>query len=313
MRAAVIDLGSNSIRLLVADISSKGEVIPVARDLITTRLGRGVNQNNILDEKSISDTVSALVNFRNKAKSLGSESIFAFGTSALREASNSSALLEKAKEIGINVEILSGEREALLSFFGARLGLKTVGVSLVIDIGGNSTEFVLGDDEKIEKAESLPIGAVRWTQKYIKSDPPAFNEIAQARKQIDLMIKDFADYFKKVKESKEVTVVGVGGTLTTLAAVAQELEIYDSNKVHGYVLNKQTIDDIFLKLLFKTSEERLKVKGLMPQRADIITAGVLIAKSIMEDFNISQITVSESDIMEAYLVENLESSTDSSV
>ncbi len=303
MRYAVIDLGSNSIRLLVADVVN-GSVVPVHRELATTRLGRGVIQNQRLDEKSMIDTLSVLIYFQNKAKSLQSERILAFGTSALREAKNSNDFLNSAKQIGLNIKILSGQEEALLSFLGAKAGIKQHGMTLVVDIGGNSTELILGES-KIEKSESLPIGAVRWTQRYFKSDPPGFDDVVEAHSAISRLLGGFAGYFNQFHMNHVITTIGVGGTLTTLSAMAQELEIYDIKKVHGYILNKRTVDDIFSKLLSLTADERCKLKGLQPQRADIITAGVLIAKTIMEDLHITQIITSETDIMEGYLLKNL--------
>lgn len=303
MRDAVIDLGSNSIRLLVADVVN-GSVVPVHRELVTTRLGRGVIQNQRLDEKSMTDTLSVLAYFQDKAKSLQSERILAFGTSALREAKNSNDFLNSAKHIGLNIKILSGQEEALLSFLGAKAGIEQSGMALVIDIGGNSTELILGESN-IEKSESLPMGAVRWTQRYFKSDPPGFDDVVEAHSAISRLLGGFAGCFNQFQMNHVITTIGVGGTLTTLSAMAQELEIYDIKKIHGYVINKRTVDDIFLKLLSVTADERCKLKGLQPQRADIITAGVLIAKTIMENLHITQIITSETDIMEGYLLKNV--------
>lgn len=302
MRAAVIDLGSNSVRLLAADLKDKS-VIPVYRELKTTRLGRGVAQNRCLDETSMSDTLSAITYLINKAKSLSCEKILVFGTSALREAENSPDFLKRVKQIGLNVDILSEEEEAFYSFLGAKMGLGLSGATLVVDIGGGSTEFILGR-EQIEKSKSYPIGAVRWTQKYHTFNPLRYDEVIKSQQAANTLIADFANYYNQVAQKHFITVVGVGGTLTTLSAMIQELEVYNPEKVHGYCLKKADVEQIFSKLLSLTISEKRKLRGLSPERADIITAGVLITRVIMQKLDINKILVSESDIMEGYLLKS---------
>lgn len=300
MRAAVIDLGSNSIRLLVADLLD-GSVVTVHRDLATTRLGRGVAQNRQLDETSMADTLSVLTNFKAQAKAMQSEIILAFGTSALREAENSNDFIHKVNQIGLDVDILSGQEEAFLSFLGAKAGLKLSGKTLVIDIGGGSTEVILGG-ESIQKLESLPMGAVRWTQRYFKSDPPIQEDVTEARSVVSELCAGFAGYFKQTQKKCVITAVGVGGTLTALAAMVQGLKVYDTEKIHGYVLNKANADRVIFRLLSMSIDEKRKLCGFSPQRADIITAGALIAETIMHDLNIAQVVISETDLMEGYLL-----------
>jgi len=306
MRAAVIDLGSNSVRLLIKDISD-GLLATVHRELATTRLGRGVVKNSELDRQSVADTLSVVEDFIIKAKSMGAERIFAFGTSALREAKNSGEFIKKLNELGLDVDILPGEKEALLSFIGARAGLGLSETALVMDIGGGSTELILGK-EQILKSVSLPLGAVRFTELYFKSEPPNFDDVTKAGEKIRELCFEFASYFKEIQAENRVVAVGVGGTLTTLAAMDQKLEIYDADKVHGYVLKKASIDNIYSKLLKLTTDEKRKLPGLMPQRADIIAAGTFIARSIMENLDIDEITVSETDLMEGYLLDRWKTS-----
>jgi len=300
MRVAVIDLGSNSIRLLIKDIS-ECSMVTVHKELASTRLGRGVASNLQLDEQSMTDTLSVLTYFTNKAKSMHSKRILAFGTSALREAKNSSDFIKKVNQLGLDVDILSGKEEALLSFKGAKAGLGLSETILVIDIGGGSTELILGK-EQIQNSESLPVGAVRFTELYFRSEPPNAKDVKTARTVISKLCSDFAGYLNRAKQLHTITAVGVGGTLTTLSAMAQELNVYDTAKIHGYVLEKAYIDNIYSKLLTLKIGEKRELRGLMPQRADIITAGAFIAKTIMEDFNIFQIQISETDLMEGYLI-----------
>ena len=300
MRVAVIDLGSNSIRLLIKDIFGTS-MATVHKELATTRLGRGVAENLQLDEQSMADTLLVLEDFMDKANSKNSERIFAFGTSALREAKNSSDFIKRVHQLGIDVDILSGQEEALLSFKGVKAGLDISGQVLVIDIGGGSTELILGSDI-IQKSESLPVGAVRFTHKYFRLEPPNTKDIEEAKAVINTLSSDFAICLNQVRQTHETTAVGVGGTLTTLSAMVQELKVYDPQKVHGHVLKKAYVDEIYSKLLTLTNDEKRNLPGLMPQRADIITAGTFIAKTLMESLDLNQIMISETDIMEGYLL-----------
>ena len=306
MRVAVIDLGSNSIRLLVKDLWASS-MATVHKELATTRLVRGVVRSSELDRQSMADTLSVIAEFISRANSMGTERILAFGTSALREAKNSGEFIKKLNELGLDVDILPGEKEALLSFIGARAGLGLSETALVMDIGGGSTELILGK-EQILKSVSLPLGAVRFTELYFKSEPPNFDDVTKAGEKIRELCFEFASYFKEIQAENRVVAVGVGGTLTTLAAMDQKLEIYDADKVHGYVLKKASIDNIYSKLLKLTTDEKRKLPGLMPQRADIIAAGTFIARSIMENLDIDEITVSETDLMEGYLLDRWKTS-----
>lgn len=302
MRAAVIDLGSNSIRLLVADLCGDS-IRTVYKNIATTRLGRGIAQNQQLDEVSMVETLSVLTQFKDKAADLQCASITVFGTSALREARNRHAFLYRVKQIGLDVDILSGQEEAFLSFFGARAGLKLSGMTLVFDIGGGSTELILGQ-ERIEKSESFPMGAVRWTQRYFKTDPPSPEDIIEAQVATSDFISGVSGYFNEVSKRAQITAVGVGGTLTTISAMIQELKVYDAQKIHGYRLSKANVDQIFLLLSLPIDEKR-KLCGLSYHRADIITAGVLIAQTVMQRLGISEVVVSDTDIMEGYLLKEI--------
>ena len=179
MKVAVIDLGSNSIRLLIVNISGQ-TFLPVYKKLIVTRLGQGVVKNQLLDDMSMKNTIKAMAEMKHDTLSFGCERVYAFGTSALREAKNGKEFLNDIKnQIGIDVDILSGKDEALFSFKGARRGLFNLSKVLIIDIGGGSTEFSLGNSQLI-KSVSLPMGAVRFTNTYVKSDPPKLDELQRA-------------------------------------------------------------------------------------------------------------------------------------
>ncbi|TYP50876.1 Ppx/GppA phosphatase family protein [Thermosediminibacter litoriperuensis] len=303
MKAAVIDLGSNSVRLLVAEVEG-GRVMPVFKDLVTTRLGEGVAETGLLSPESMESTLTAVLEFQKAALFAGCERITAFATSAVREAGNGQEFLKSIKErVGIEVRLLSGQEEAELSFLGAREGLGLQGQALVVDIGGGSTELALGS-EKVEMSVSLPMGAVRWTQRFLKSDPPQAEEITALRHEARSLLSNFKDRFGGMKSPQGVTAVGVGGTLTSLAAVSLELKEYHWSKVHGCVLGLDAMEAITGKLCRLAPLERKKIAGLAPGRADIIAAGALIALEIMKFLELGSIIVSESDLMEGILLTN---------
>ena len=294
MKGAVIDIGSNSIRLFVGQ-NINNDVVILHRDLKTTRLGRGVSKEGILDPISMEKSLDVIESFCYRARSMGCEIIKAYATSAVREASNGRDFVERVKKLsGIDVGALSGEEEARLSFEGAKAGLKIGGAALVIDIGGGSTELTVGSDEII-KSVSLPMGAVRFTQNILFSDPPTPEEVQKADAEAGKLLTEFAGFYNPFNQDNDISSIGVGGTFTTLAALAQELRVYDSDKVHGFALDISVIEKIFSRLLSLTVVQKKSLPGLQPERADIITAGSLIALAIMRRLNLFSIKVSESD------------------
>jgi exopolyphosphatase/guanosine-5'-triphosphate,3'-diphosphate pyrophosphatase len=302
MKAAVIDLGSNSVRLLVAEIE-EGKINQIFKDLATTRLGAGVVKNGMLWRDSIEKTVSAVEAFKNKAMAFGCQRIIAFATSAVREAKNGGEFMkELRRRAGLEVRLLSGREEAKLSFVGAKESLKVEGRTLVIDIGGGSTELALGERE-IELEESLPMGAVRWTEQFLKSDPPKSEEIEALQMEARKLLSGFEKSFENMK-AERVTAIGVGGTFTTLCAILKKLEEYHWTKVHGSTLEFEAVEEMAKNLCGLDSSERKKIPGLAPERADIIAAGALIALEIMRFLGLKSIVVSEADLMEGILLTN---------
>lgn len=304
MKIAVIDIGSNSIRLLISEVFGNN-ILPIEKDLITTRLGRGVAENNLLDNTAISDTISALILFKNKALAMGCEKIFAIATSAVREADNGEEFVsEVKKKTDIDIEILTGHEEAEASFIGTKSGIKVKGMTLIVDVGGGSTELSLGETNIIY-TESLPIGAVRMTQKFIKSDPPAKEEIIKAKFMIENLLTDFITSYNHIASGNKVTALGIGGTITTLASMAQELEVYDPKQIHGYHLKVEDVERMLAQLTKTNLQQRYSIKGLSPKRADIIICGALITLVIMRKLNFDFLIVSEQDIMEGIILKKL--------
>jgi len=305
MNVAIIDMGSNSIRLLVVEILGDTP-FPLHRKLIVTRLGRGVAKDKLLDQQSMNDTIKALITMKSEAARWNCKKVYVFATSALREAENSRKFLKHIKEqTGVDVDVLSGKDEALFSFLGARGGISDLSKTAIIDVGGGSTELSLGDSCLLN-SKSLPMGAVRFTDMYLRSDPPTSDELRKAQEAVDGLMTGFLRIYEKFSKGAKVSVLGVGGTLTTLAAICQGLSFYDPVKIHGFHLLREDINRLFFKLSALTVDERKSVPGLPSDRADIIIAGALIVRRIVEKLHIVSIQVSEADLMEGYITAKLE-------
>ncbi len=298
-KRCIIDIGTNSIRMLRAVIE-KGKIISSGKTLEMTRIGEGVDKTKLLSSAAMDRSISALKKFKKQALSEGIKDIKAIATSAVRDARNRDEFLKRAKlEIDIDIEIISGEKEAELGFIGVMGGIKKeLGNVLVIDIGGGSTEFIVGNSRGIKYVKSLDVGAVRMTDKHITTDPIS-------DKQLKALVYDVKNIINEIiedlKEFRIDEVVGIGGTATNLASVAQQLEIYDSSKVHNYELSLEEINSMIYRFKSTDNNKRKKIKGLQPKRADIILAGSSILYEILAKLNTKSIRISEYDNLEGYL------------
>jgi exopolyphosphatase / guanosine-5'-triphosphate,3'-diphosphate pyrophosphatase len=294
VRVAVVDIGTNSTRLLVADVGD-GRVREVARRSTVTRLGRGVDTSAQLSAEAIEDVCFVVGNYIERYEDLGAERVTAIATSAVRDASNSQMFLAELRErFALDARILNGAEEAGLTYAGASADRPPGERTLVIDIGGGSTELIVGDGPDVGFYASLQAGTVRHTERYLKTDPaePAHLE--------DLA----ADVRGLISEALEGTAIAqanegiaVAGTPTSLAAIDQDLEPYDPERVHGYRLSLDSIQHMLSALAAKPLAERLQVRGLQPGRAVTIVAGVVILIQAMRAFGLSEIEVSEHDIL----------------
>jgi len=279
MKVCVIDVGSNSVRIM---FSENG--LTIKKNNIVTRLGKGVNDYPFLLTSSMEKTVDAIKLFHAQAKEYGAEKVYIFATAAVRSAQNKQEFIDLVKkETGLTVDVISGEQEAKLGLLGALNG-KNGGI---IDVGGASSEVTVAIADKILYSYSLNLGSVR-----------ILDACGQDKERIKNLCK------KAVQEYGQVPMAnfyGIGGTATTLASIAQELEPYDPTKVHGYILTKEKVFSLAESLNAKTVEERKKVKGLQPERAEVISGGAYLIYYIMDYLNIESITVSESDNLEGYL------------
>lgn len=299
----VIDIGTNSIRMIIAKIKC-GNLIHIKKTLETTRIGEGVDKTKVLSKVAINRSIDALRKLKREALEEGIDTINVIATSAVRDAQNRNEFIINVKsQLDLDVEIISGEKEAQLGFCGVINGInKQAENLLVIDIGGGSTEFVLGNSKGIKYSRSLNVGAVRMTDKHITTDPVTDNELNRLKEDIRNIINKT---IHKIKKYQPVRVVGIGGTATTLAAIALELENYDRNKVHNYELQTQEIADMIHRFKSLNNDERKKVIGLQPKRADIILAGSEILYEILNSLDVTKIKISEFDNLEGYIYEEI--------
>ena len=294
-RVAAIDCGTNSIRLLIADITG-GNFKEVLRTMEIVRLGQGVDQNKSFHPDAIARTLSAVEKFAQLIASKGVEKIRFCATSATRDASNRDLFTNGVKKIlGVEVEVIPGEQEAALSFIGATKELsQSDGPFLVVDIGGGSTEFVFGS-EKVEFAKSVNIGCVRMSERHLNLQPPTMAQIAEAIIDIDLAITQAA---KVVPISQAKSLVAVAGTATTVAAAALKLAEYDRYLIHLSRISAPSVHQVAA-MFQSMNKDQIAALGYMhPGRVDVITAGALVLSRIMAATGASEFIASESDILD---------------
>ncbi len=302
MRIGAIDIGTNSMRLLICDyIDNKLE--NRVKFVNTTRIGKGVDKNGYISEEAINRNIIALKEFANICKENKCEKIYAIGTSALRDSKNKEEFINLAKlKSSIDLEIITGEEESNLGFKGVLEGLNSEDDILVLDIGGGSTEFIIGSVEGIKFAKSENVGALRMTEKFLTKDPICENEFDN----MSLFIKNEIDEtLKYIKDKGIKKLVGIGGTITSLSAMNQELEVYSMEKIHNSLISKDDIKLILQNLKKMTLSDKKNLKGLQAKRADIITAGVKILDIIMENLEIENIIVSEYDNLEGLICQRV--------
>jgi exopolyphosphatase/guanosine-5'-triphosphate,3'-diphosphate pyrophosphatase len=295
MRVAAIDCGTNSIRLLIADIDGKN-FREVVRDMEIVRLGQGVDETGQFHPDAIARTLAAVDKFATEIAKRGVEKIRFCATSATRDATNRHLFIDGVRErLGIELEVISGDEEAALSFTGAIKDLDpSNGPFLVVDIGGGSTEFVFGTST-VEAARSVNIGCVRMTERHFASDPATPEQIEAARSDIQAAIAQAVDV---VPITKAKTLVAVAGTATTVAAAALDLPEYDRYAIHLSRISAQQTHDAATMFATSTREQRLALGYMHPGRVDVIAAGSLVLSEIMKATGASEFVASESDILD---------------
>lgn len=294
-RVAAIDCGTNSIRLLIADISN-GNFHEVLRTMEIVRLGQGVDQNKAFHPDAIARTLTAVTLFRDQIASKGVEKIRFCATSATRDATNRNLFIDGVRDIlGVEVEVIPGEEEAALSFMGATKELdQSNGPFLVVDIGGGSTEFVYGD-KKVISAKSVNIGCVRMSERHLNTQPPTMAQISQAIVDIDIAITQAASV---VPITTAKTLVAVAGTATTVAAAALNLPEYDRHIIHLSKISAPAVHKVAGSFQSMSKDEISSLGYMHPGRVDVITAGALVLSRIMAATGASEFVASESDILD---------------
>lgn len=305
-RFAFFDIGTNTILLLIAEVRPDGS-FEVLDDLAEiSRLGQGVDGTMRIIAEAEQRSLEVLRRYRNRCRELGVDEVIAVGTSALRDAANSSKVRERFKQqLGLDVRVLSGDEEAAYSFLAVQKGLNVAGEEfLVIDVGGGSTEFILGDASGMRGAVSLNLGAVRLTERFLHSDPVTDEEYARMLTLMDEEVRRLRENW--LDGVRALSLVGIAGTFTTLAAVEKGLVRYSHGAVHGSLLTLAEVTRQVDMYRQKSVAERKLIPGLEPMRADVILAGAALVQKIMELFRVRQLIVSDQGIRYGLLYERSE-------
>jgi exopolyphosphatase/guanosine-5'-triphosphate,3'-diphosphate pyrophosphatase len=294
VRVAVVDIGTNSTRLLIGDVEETG-VVEVERRTTVTNMGRGVDHSGIICSDAVDDVCTVVGDYKARYEEMGAERVSAIATSAVRDAVNGDAFIAELRErFGLDARLLTGNEEANLTYLGATSHRPAGDSTLVFDIGGGSTELIVGSGKKVGFHTSLQAGTIRQSERHLTRDPPDPHELedlaADIRNQIDRAIAAQA----QVEPSRAIA---VAGTPTSLAAIDQALEPYDPGRVHGYRLGLKRVQRMLSRLSSLPLAERLRVPGLHPGRAPTIVAGTVILVQVMRAFNVKEVEVSELDIL----------------
>lgn len=296
MRVAVVDIGTNSTRLLIADVIAGGVVTQLHRESIVTRLGEGVDATGRLADAPMQRVFATLGRYRNTIEEHGVQSTTAVLTSAVRDAANGAEFTAAVRDgFGLDARTIDGGEEASLTFAGATSERSHDHREVVVvDIGGGSTEFVTGRDGEVDFHVSTQAGVVRQTERHLSDDPPPPEGLQALAAEIQLIFEDAVP--KALRERVEAG-IAVAGTATACAAIELELEPYDAERVHGHMLELGTCEMQLARLAQMTDEERREVVGLHPDRAPTIVAGIAMLIEVMRAFDLQEIEVSEHDIL----------------
>jgi exopolyphosphatase/guanosine-5'-triphosphate,3'-diphosphate pyrophosphatase len=305
-RVAAIDCGTNSIRLLVADVPDAGAHTDLLRRMEVVRLGQGVDATGRLSVDAIERTRKVLAEYAGQARDLGAAAVRMAATSATRDAANRQDFEDMVvSTLGQTPDVITGREEAELSFLGATASLDAAARAhgaapphppfLVVDIGGGSTEFVLGDGGGVRAARSVDIGCVRMTERHLHGDPPTPEEIRRAEDDIRAALHQVT---AEVPVGEAASLVGLAGSVTTVAALALGLPAYDADAIHGSRIGVDAVRAVTADLLAATRERRAAMAVMHPGRVDVIGAGALVLRVLMDQFGMDEVVVSEHDILD---------------
>lgn len=298
---ASIDIGSNTIRLLIGR-AERNRIIRLRYEMVITRLAEGIAETGLLKTENAEKSVSVLKEFSRLISTYNVSHIKAIGTSAVREAKNSEEFIQRVlSEAGIKIEIVPGKKEAELTAKGVVLGMSRSGLALIVDIGGGSTEWILCENSSPVKVGTIPTGVVKLFENHIKSDPPSRDDIVSLNKEAEAVSGRLKAEIGHLINSNTVF-IGTAGTVTTLASIDLGLETYNHEKIHMHNMPLQRLCDIAERLINVPLSERKKLRGLEPERADLIIPGILFTINIMKLFDFKDILVSDNGLLEGILV-----------
>ena len=294
-RVAAVDIGTNSTRLLVADVDD-GRLADVERQTRITRLGEGVDERHRLLPVPIARVRNVLSDFRRRAEELGAERTLAIATSAIRDADNGEAFLGEVEwSYGFTTRLLSGHDEALLMFRGVTSERTIQARTVIVDVGGGSTELVAGGPDGVRWHDSLDIGSVRLTERFLHTDPPAQDELEACARAVQALL---AERVPDEVGERTTAAIGVAGTITSLAGLALGLDEYDRDQVHGSRLSADALEEQLDRLASVPLAERRTLRPLDPERAPVIVAGAVIVREALEFFGLDTLEISERDILD---------------
>jgi exopolyphosphatase/guanosine-5'-triphosphate,3'-diphosphate pyrophosphatase len=306
-RYASIDIGTQTIRLLVADTGNNGGIVPIYRDRSIVRLGQGMNESKQLQNEPMNRALSCIKKFVMSARQNKADHIFAVATACVREARNGPDFLQQVfSETQVSVRLLTGEEEANLSLLGVQSIFKDRhNRSLIIDIGGGSTELILTSSQSIECVESIPLGVVTLSEQYLQHDPPLKDDLNILNHTIRSIILTNSNIINNLIKSnyQNVRIIGTAGTVTTLAAMDLKLVEYHIDKVNKHVLSYNCMNYLYNMIINLNSKERVYLPGLEPGREIVIIAGTAIVLTIMELLNVQELSVSDAGLLEGILLE----------
>jgi len=298
MILASIDVGTNSIRLLISEFKNSA-LFDIVRKVKITQLGAGMDKNKLISEDALNRTLNVLKEYK---KIIDKHKIYKYlvvGTSALRECKNSKQFIEIVKKVSnLKVKIKSGEDEAYYSFLGATHQFNDKKTRLVVDIGGGSTELILGKPGKIKLSYSLPIGCIRLTEKHLLSDPPNKEQIKNSFIFLESILRNS---LKKISDFDIYQIIGLGGTISALVSIKQKLKKHNFNKIHLFKLKIEDIEKIFERLSKISLKERKEVIGLEEKRADTVLGGTIILLSLLRIFKKNEIIISQRDMLDGII------------
>jgi exopolyphosphatase/guanosine-5'-triphosphate,3'-diphosphate pyrophosphatase len=290
-RKAVIDIGTNSIKLYVAELGPDGSLATVIDKNNIARLGEGMDEERTLQQEAIRRNAEAVAEFADLAKSNGAGEIVAVGTMALRTAKNAKDFIDAVRDLsGIEVRVIPGEEEAEFAYLAVLSGIgASVERLAVCDVGGGSTEFIFGGQAGIDRRFSINLGAVKVSADYLSSDPPSSKEVEDAISYVLDVLKE-----NGVNDNMPVDkLVGIGGTITSMGAVKFKMEKYDPDVIQGSILTRDDVDSLIALFRSVPLDERRNIVGLQPKRAEVIIGGACIVRGIMESLGIDELTMSD--------------------